>query len=230
MEVEGSLLASGFMSLVGLDEVGRGAVAGPVSVGAVLVDRTTSLTPPPVRDSKLLSARARDAALPQIGRWARASAVGHASAAEIDRDGIVAALRLAGLRALAQLPQHPDVVLLDGNLDWLSDPDVSESDPHGAGLHEPPPGGLYPDRVTLGGVRTPVVTRVKADRDCASVAAASVVAKTARDQILTELAVTFPGYGLERHKGYLTAAHADAISRLGACDVHRRSWRLPPGP
>jgi ribonuclease HII len=215
--LEADLLVAWGAPLVALDEVGRGAVAGPVSVGAVLLGAAELAAPvPAVRDSKLLSATARTRLAPQIRSWVAAAAVGHAAAAEIDQVGILAALQLAALRALAQLPSPPAVILLDGNLDWLS---------------PPPTAGVQSLLGHTGGeVSAPVVCRVKADRDCASVAAASVLAKLERDAVLTDLAAASPGYGFEAHKGYLTRAHVEAIARLGPSVEHRRSWRLPPGP
>jgi ribonuclease HII len=219
-QLETELLGRTGGPLAALDEVGRGAVAGPVTVGAVLVTREGLDGAPPVRDSKLLSAAAREALWPQVQRWAGGCAVGHASAAEIDRVGIVAALQLAACRALDTLardaaPGTPALVLLDGDMDWLS----PVPSPEVAALL-----GRLPGRP---GVDVPVVTRVKADRDCVTVAAASIAAKVARDRVLTELAAELPGYGFERHKGYLTAGHTDALRRLGPSVAHRRSWRLP---
>ena len=138
------------------------------------------------------------------------SGVGHASAAEIDEVGLIAALRLAGRRAMAALPAAPDAFLLDGSHDWLSTPQQP-------GLFEDPPEDAI----------APVTTQVKADLTCASVAAASVLAKTERDGLMVRLAEDFPGYGWEENKGYATPEHLAAIRRLGTCVQHRRSWRLP---
>lgn len=202
LQLERHLLAGGACCVTALDEVGRGAAAGPVSVGAVQVSAGTGEPPTRLRDSKLLSPAARAQLVPQIDRWADRWAVGHASAAEIDQVGIIAALGLAAWRALDQLDAVP-LVLLDGNLDWVSAAGASR--PH----------------------LPTVVTKVKADLVCASVAAASVVAKVARDEIMVELDSAVPGYDLARHKGYLTAAHTNALAHLGPSVQHRRSWRLP---
>lgn len=105
-----------------MDEVGRGALAGPVTVGVVVIDASVGTAPSGVRDSKLLTPAAREALVPRLRRWALAYAVGHAEPAEIDRHGIIPALRLAGRRALAALPATPTCVLLDGSHDWLSPP------------------------------------------------------------------------------------------------------------
>lgn len=214
--VERGLLQGPANTLAALDEVGRGALAGPVTVGAVLVGVGIRDAPPGVRDSKLLSAAARRRLIEPIHSWAWACAVGHASAAEIDQRGIMGALRLAGFRALRRLPQPPDIVLLDGTVDFLA---------HSADLFSNR--AAAEDDVIPAGV---VITRAKADRDCASVAAASVLAKVARDALMADLASRFPMYGWERNKGYGTADHAAAISSWGPCDEHRRSWRLPVSP
>jgi ribonuclease HII len=212
LRVEKRLLREGYECIAAVDEVGRGAPGGPVSAGVVLVDATVTRPLAGVRDSKLLTPDARVALVPRIRRWAVAGAVGHASAQEVDDHGLTAALRLAGLRALAALPRTPDVVLLDGNHDWLTPPAQTE-------LFDPPP--------SIAVVVPAVVTMIKADLHCASVAAASVLAKTARDAIMIELAAQHPAYGWDENKGYSTPAHLEALRRLGPCAHHRRSWRLP---
>jgi ribonuclease HII len=198
-----------------MDEVGRGALAGPVSVGVVVVDAATRPAPGGLADSKLLSPAARQALVPRLTRWGRAHAVGHASAAEIDALGIVGALRLAGTRALALV--EPVVgpvgtVLLDGSHDWLTSR-CSDS----------------LDLFEAAGVEVPrqVHLRVKADQVCASVAAASVVAKVTRDAIMTGLAPEHPPYGWAQNKGYAAPAHLAALAEHGPSPLHRRSWRLP---
>ncbi|MDQ1293464.1 MAG: ribonuclease, partial [Actinomycetota bacterium] len=119
---ERRLLRSGHSLVAGMDEVGRGALAGPVCVGVVVVDLRTPTAPAGVRDSKLLTPTARQSLVPALRGWARAHAVGHAEPEEIDGLGIIGALRLAGRRALAALSDPPDCVLLDGSHDWLSAP------------------------------------------------------------------------------------------------------------
>src|SRR5207342_2496017 len=114
LRVERSLLREGRTWIAAMDEVGRGALAGPVSVGVVLVDAAVGTVPQGVRDSKLLAPQVRERLVPKIRRWAPAYAVGHAGPDEVDALGIIAALRRAGRRALAQLPAVPDLVLLDG--------------------------------------------------------------------------------------------------------------------
>jgi ribonuclease HII len=212
LRTEKKLLRDGHTLLGACDEVGRGALGGPVTVGMVLVDATVQRPLTGVRDSKLLTPAARLALVPRIRRWVVGHAVGHASAEEIDEYGIIAALRMAGNRALAALPAHPDVVLLDGNHDWLSRP------------RQP---SLF-DGTPLADVEPPRVrTMIKADLQCSSVAAASVLAKTERDAIMVRLAASHPGYGWDENKGYATAAHFEALRRLGPCVHHRQSWRLP---
>jgi len=205
---EGELLGDGPTLLVGADEVGRGALGGPVSAGVVLIDSVHRRPPRGLRDSKLLTPARRESLVPRILDWALASAVGHASAAEIDALGILAALRLAGERAIATLPVEPDVVLLDGNYDWLSRPPRAAASPLAAA----------PRRVVL---------QVKADLTCASSSAASVLAKVERDALMVGLAEHHPGYGWEQNKGYATPEHLAALGALGPCVEHRRSWRLP---
>lgn len=207
LEFERALLSRGAGLVAGIDEVGRGALAGPVTVGVVVVDASTGTGPDGLTDSKLLSAARREAMAPELRAWARGWAVAHATAEEIDANGIIAALRLAALRALQQLPEPPDVVILDGSHDWLSSPQDLFADP---------------DPMAV----PPVHTRVKADQSCSSVAAASVLAKLERDALMVALDGMHPGYGLAGHKGYGSELHRDAIRRLGATDVHRRSWNL----
>lgn len=222
---ERALLRAGARVVVGMDEVGRGALAGPVSVGAVAVDLTTRACPQGVADSKLLSAAARERLRPALCRWGVARAVGHADAAEIDAMGIIAALRLAGTRALAQLGVEVDLVLLDGSHDWLTPP--AQGDLFSAGPFEIPAAARGPLGTGPLGPGPAVRTRVKADRSCASVAAASVLAKCERDALMVELAADHPAYGWSDNKGYGAPGHLDALRALGPSRWHRRSWRLP---
>jgi ribonuclease HII len=216
LRVEKRLLREGRSLLLAVDEVGRGALGGPVTAGVVVIDASVQRPLQGVRDSKLLTAEAREALVPRIHRWAVAAAVGHASAAEIDAVGLTAALRIAGLRALAQLGVDADVVLLDGNHDWLTPP-AQDS------LFAGPPVSDDVLDVTV----PEVVTMIKADMTCAAVAAASVIAKVERDGIMTKLAADHPEYGWDENKGYAAPAHLEALRRVGPCDQHRRSWRLP---
>ena len=200
--------------VAGMDEVGRGALAGPVAVGVALVGADAAPVPEGLTDSKALTARRREALVAPVREWALACAVGYASPQEIDDWGIIAALRLAGRRALAEVASHglvPGGVLLDGSHDWLSAPD----DLFGAidGPDDP------------FGVDLPVHMHVKADASCAVVAAASVLAKVERDHLMQEL--EDPGYGWASNKGYGSAAHTRAIVELGVSEHHRRSWKMP---
>jgi ribonuclease HII len=212
LRVERALQRSGHRLLAGMDEVGRGALAGPVSVGVVVIDESVRSAPMGVKDSKLLTERARQGLVPRIQRWAVAYAVGHASADEIDEVGIMAALRLAGVRALASIDLVPDLVILDGNHDWLTAPTEV---------------GLLAFADGSGPSTPPVTTMIKADLKCSSVAAASVLAKVERDTMMVALAQDHPAYGWTLNKGYAAPEHMDALARLGPCDLHRRSWRLP---
>lgn len=213
LRVERSMLREGIVHLACLDEVGRGALSGPVSIGAVVVCLETRTAPQGVRDSKLLTPEARERLAPRIRRWALCHAVGHASSLEIDEVGIMAALRLAGRRALGALSITPDAVLLDGNHDYLS---------------APAQGALFEDDPSQEVVEVPPVrTLIKADMKCAGVAAASILAKTERDALMVALHDEHPEYAWAENKGYSAPAHMDALARLGPSVHHRRSWSLP---
>lgn len=224
--LENALLAElGDGALVaGMDEVGRGALAGPVSVGVAVVSAGTSRRMPRgLADSKLLTAQSREDLVAPVQAWCTASAVGHASPGEIDALGIIAALRLAGRRALAELAGGgvvPGMVILDGIHDWLAEPAQLE-------LFAPePPAVLVPG--TAEEVRTPPVrTQVKGDARCAVVAAASVLAKVARDALMVGMHEEHPQYHWAGNKGYSSPEHVAALGEHGPCELHRRSWRLP---
>jgi ribonuclease HII len=209
MRVERGLLRAGHRLLAAVDEVGRGASAGMCSVGVVLIDASVGRMPAGVRDSKLLTAAAREDLVPKIKKWVVGSAVGHASAQDVDELGIIAALRLAAHRALLELGDAPHVILLDGDHDWLSPPKQL---------------GLFTQNLTEIQELAPVITKVKADLQCASVAAASVLAKVERDALMQRLAQEHPQYGFERNMGYLTASHRAALLEWGVCAQHRLSW------
>ncbi|MFE4197760.1 ribonuclease HII [Paenarthrobacter sp. NPDC056912] len=214
LDVERSFLSPGVRLLAGVDEVGRGALAGPVSVGITVVNLEDHGLLADVRDSKLLKPEDRNRLEPLVRDWAVACAVGHATAQEIDEVGIIAALRLAGTRAWFEILDGgvvPDVVLLDGSHNWLS-AEVQAS------LFDTGPAGPW--------CEAPVHTRVKADMTCLSVAAASVLAKVARDRIMVELHEEVPAYGWNENKGYATTAHRDVIRLQGASAYHRTSWHL----
>ena len=217
---ERALLRAGHRRVGGVDEVGRGAIAGPVSVGVVVVEPATRTAPKGLRDSKLLSPNARAALCEPIRRWCVDSAVGHASAQEIDAVGIVRALRLAAIRALADLSDRgtgPDAVILDGSHDWLRARQQGElfADEPGSLLQPPPDPAVH--------------LRVKADATCSVVAAASVLAKCERDARMVEMERLHPGYGWSVNKGYAVPEHLDALRERGPSRQHRLTWRLGSG-
>jgi len=196
--------------VIACDEVGRGALAGPVAVGAAVVDPALSRRriPPGLRDSKLVPEPRRADVAARAASWVPHSAVGWASSVEIDEIGIMAALGLAAVRALADLRAHgvvPEtaIVILDGNYDYIT------------------PAGAQGLRVT------PVI---KADRDCASAAAASVIAKVARDALMVTLHDDLPAYNWARNKGYASLDHREAISANGLSAHHRHSWAIADAP
>ncbi|GAB3036036.1 ribonuclease HII [Parafrigoribacterium mesophilum] len=203
---ERALHRDGVTYVIGCDEVGRGAIAGPVAVGLCVVAGRIRSFPKGLRDSKMLSEKHRELLAPQSRKWALHSAVGLATPREIDRLGLSIALGLAGKRALAALVGagvvlEESVVLLDGSYDYLNP--------------------VLATRVRL-------ETRVKADQECASVAAASVIAKVHRDHLMIDADAMTPGYLWSENKGYGSAAHFAAIEQLGATDFHRRSWLRQP--
>ena len=214
LDYEHRFRSSGARLLAGIDEVGRGALAGPVSVGIAVVDLQRQGLLADVRDSKLLKVADRERLVPLVRDWSVASAVGHASANEIDALGIIGALRLAGNRAWSAVLAagvRPEVVLLDGSHNWLS-PDLQPS--------------LFDDAPAEPGCDAPVHTLVKADMQCLSVAAASIIAKVERDAMMCELHTQYPAYGWDVNKGYGTAAHKEALRTGGPTPYHRVSWQL----
>jgi len=211
---------SGVRRLAAMDEVGRGALAGPVTVGVVVVTQAIGRVPPGLADSKLLTPAAREALVTPIRRWVTEYAVGHASPEEIDSIGIIAALRTAGRRALAALSAPVDAVLLDGNHNYLSAPAVLAAQSGDLPLFDVPVVVACP-------VEPAVHVRIKADLTCAAVAGASVLAKTERDRLLVNLSPAHPVYGFAVNKGYGTPEHVAALREYGPSPVHRRSWRLP---
>ncbi len=202
LAVEASLLASGHALVGGVDEVGRGAWAGPLLVGVVVVDAATGPPPTGTRDSKALAPSRRRELRPELVGWCVAWALGAASAKEIDRLGLTRALSLATSRAVLALPTPPTALIVDGPVDFVS------------------------GRLGTHTARRPLVVRpiVGADDACATVAAASVLAKVARDAKMTALARRFPRYGFEQHKGYGTKLHARAVAAHGLTAQHRASW------
>ena len=181
---------AGEATVVGVDEVGRGAWAGPLTVGAVVVSADGRVNG--IRDSKELRPHVRAELFGRIAGWARAWSVGHATASECDEMGMTEALRLATRRALGELEVQPDRVLVDGShnfVDWRAS-----------------------------------TALVHGDRRCLSIAAASIMAKVARDRIMSELASDFPPYGFDSNKGYPAPVHRAALATHGPCAIHRLSW------
>lgn len=202
LKVENALYKSGAQYVIGCDEVGRGAIAGPVGIGMAVVDRRVGKFPVGLRDSKMLSEKRREELAPLAHSWAIFACVGLASNDEVDRIGLTAALGLASRRALEQLVAlglilDDSVILLDGSFDYIN-PALS--------------------------TKVRVEKRIKADRDCASVAAASVVAKVHRDRMMIEADAAQPAYGWVGNKGYGSEQHYAAIDAHGPSDLHRLTW------
>jgi ribonuclease HII len=188
--------------IAGLDEAGRGALAGPVAVGAVILPRNAPdllRTLEGVRDSKLLTPSGRDLLAPRIKETALTWRVAFASADEIDHYGIVSATRLAGLRALEGLSVIPGYLLTDFRLE-LPQLDI------------------------------PQTALVKGDAMCLSIAAASILAKTSRDALMQEMDTQYEGYDLGKHKGYGTRSHRLAMKQLGMSPIHRKTFQVKEFP
>ena len=196
LRLEQDLWRSGVKFIGGVDEAGRGALAGPVMAGVVILpnDPQIGLTLSGVRDSKQMTARQRSLWAARIKSVALAWAVGSASAAEIDSNGILPATRTAVQRAIQNLALMPEFLLMDY-------------------IHWP-------------GLKNPHLMMPKGESRSLSVAAASVLAKTERDAVLISLDERYAGYGFARHKGYGTEAHRAAIQQIGYCPEHRRSYIL----
>ena len=237
LEYESELWARGYSRVAGMDEVGRGSLAGPVSVGVAIVPAGTELEVGGLIDSKALSPSRRESMVPQISAWLEHSggavAVGHTQPEEIDSLGMTLALRLAAQRALADLASRgfaPDAVLLDGKHDWFTPPepdlfgDLDPAQAHYALLAARAWGAAG---ATSAPEELPVTMVIKGDYRCASIAAASVVAKVERDELMDSLDQQYPGYGWAKNKGYGSAAHRAALEAQGASVQHRLSWSLP---
>jgi ribonuclease HII len=213
LSTEEALWEAGARVVAGVDEVGRGALAGPVSVGVVAL-APCDCWPEGLDDSKRLSEARRVDIAGALEDFVLTWAVGSASNKEVDERGIVGALRLAGYRALeaVSLTVTVDAVLLDGRHDWLSPPPPTLDD-DGPDLRIPP-----------------VTTVVHGDGTGVSMAAASVLAKVSRDEVMVEAHDRHPRYGWRENKGYGTPDHLQAIRDFGPTSWHRRSWRLPGCP
>lgn len=189
----------------GCDEAGRGCLAGNVVAAAVILP--TDYVNPLLNDSKKLTAKQRYALREQIEHEALAWAVGVATPEEIDNINILHASFLAMHRALDQLKLRPEAVIVDGN----------HFDPYVVGKGLPDEGKLLPHTCI-----------VKGDGKYLSIAAASILAKTYRDDYMTEQALRFPFYGWEKNKGYPTKTHYQGIEKHGLCALHRKSFNTQP--
>jgi ribonuclease HII len=209
LDSERRIFERGNRFVIGIDEVGRGAIAGPVAVGVSLIDKTNPALeawPEKLQDSKLMTPKSRSEIASPLMDWVSSYAVGFSTNKEIDELGISEALRLAAGSALDELfrdaktrksiAEDGAVILLDGSQNWLG-------------------------KVSYG---LDVQVQVKADTNCVSVAAAAVLAKVTRDSLMQELDTQNPGYGLAGHKGYASAAHIAALRALGPTDIHRVTW------
>ncbi|MBA4380477.1 MAG: ribonuclease HII [Anaerolinea sp.] len=196
LRYERSLWKKGLSWVGGIDEAGRGALAGPVAAAVVILppDASLSRTLRGVRDSKQMTPLQRESWAPRIQKIALAWGVGFASNGEIDKSGILPATRLAAMRALESLSRLPDFLITD----FLNLPECP----------------------------LPQTALVKGDRRSLTVAAASVLAKTARDALMREFDGEYPGYGYARHKGYGTPQHRAALRKLGICAIHRNSFAI----
>ena len=188
-EIEKTWADRGFHAICGIDEAGRGPLAGPVCAAAVILPEGLEI--PGLNDSKKLTDKKRRELFPIIEEQALAYGIGWASQAEIDDINILQATFLAMSRAVEQLNIRPDLALVDGNRAPALD--------------------------------LPVETVVKGDSLSASIAAASVLAKVSRDDVMLRMAEEYPGYGFEVHKGYGTKAHYEALRTFGPSPIHRRT-------
>jgi ribonuclease HII len=195
LRFEKALWEQGCNLVAGLDEAGRGPLAGPVSAAVVILPAAPDIASAlhGVNDSKQMTAPEREYWAARIKEAALYYGIGFASAAEIDEQGIIPALFLAVDRALAQIPCPIEHILVD--------------------------------YLQLSNCPVAYTALVKGDARSLSIAAASILAKTARDEVMRSLDLQFPGYGFARNKGYGTSAHLEALSQLGPCPIHRRSFR-----
>ncbi len=192
VEFEKQAHSEGFRLVAGVDEVGRGCLAGAVVAAAVILDLSKPL-PEFLNDSKKLSAKKREIIAEEIKQNALAYAIGQIEADEIDRINILEATKKAMIAAVEKLSSKPDFLLIDAL--QLKDLDIPQK-------------GI-----------------IKGDATSASIAAASIIAKVYRDNLMSELDKTYPVYGFARHAGYGTKAHFEALKTHGACPLHRKSFR-----
>lgn len=189
-EIERELHKEGVGPICGVDEAGRGPLAGPVCAAAVILPPEAEL--PGLNDSKKLSEKKREQLFPEIQRLALAWSVAFASVEEIEERNILGATMLAMNRAISGLSLRPELALIDGNRNRE--------------------------------IQVPSRCVVHGDARCASIAAASILAKVSRDRLMVELAREYPQYGFDRHKGYGTRAHYAALREYGPCPAHRPSF------
>lgn len=189
-EIEYSHYENGMEIICGVDEAGRGPLAGPVCAAAVILPKGLEI--PGLNDSKKLTDKRRRELMPIIKEQALAYGIAFASHEEIDSINILQATFLAMDRALSQLEIKPQLALIDGNR-----------------------------KIDFG---VPAETVVKGDSRSANIAAASVLAKVTRDDYMEAMALEYPGYGFEIHKGYGTKAHYEALRNLGPCPIHRMTF------
>lgn len=201
-ETEHELRRDGHRTIVGIDEVGKGAWAGPLAVGVAIVPSESSSphdVEAMIRDSKSISEKKRERIFDDLASWVGDWSVGMASPMECDELGMSRAQRLATERALSGLRTPPDAAIVDGSWDF-----VTPLVPH-------------------------VTTMVKGDTRSLSVAAASILAKVTRDRLMRELADQHPAYRFESNKGYPCAWHRAGLFALGPSAIHRRSWAFMDG-
>ena len=191
---EKSVWAQGKEIIVGMDEVGKGAWAGPLTVGAAVIPKDKRLYK--VRDSKLLKAPEREALFEAAIDWCITWGIGHATNEECDRYGMSIAQKIAAKRAIEKLSIKPDHALIDGNWDFIGE--------------------------TIG--KANVTKIVKGDTKCLSIATASILAKVTRDRIMKEKDSQYPNYAFSSNKGYPCPNHKNALKTIGPCELHRKSW------
>ena len=189
-EIENERRKKGYKYIAGVDEAGRGPLAGPVYAAAVILPEGTFIEG--INDSKKLSEKKREELFDVICEKASAYCIAEVSHTRIDEINILNATFEAMNKAVNGLNIRPDYVLIDGN--------------------------------RIKGMEIPHETVVKGDAKSISIAAASILAKVSRDRVMYEMAKQYPLYGFDKHKGYGTKAHCDAILKYGACEIHRRSF------
>ncbi len=236
LDYETRLWSAGHGYIAGVDEVGRGCLAGPVVAGAVILplhDRVVCniLRTAKVRDSKKLSHRQRQALLPLIKDISLGIGIGTAPASEIDRFGLVTAYRLAMLRAIRALPCDPTALLIDGPYSGpffsakkglMSDSEIIQT------RHVAFDNGVVSSSSLEQGVESLQRVQeniIRGDSASLSIASAAIIAKVYRDNLMVEADKQFPGYGFASHKGYGTAKHLNSLQMLGASPLHRMTWK-----